>query len=365
MFLERLSLRGFRNYEELELAFPHSLNLFYGNNAQGKTNLLEAIYVLAITRSFRTKNDRELLKFEHRRYDISGEFVDELSVKHRVAIGFDLDSGKQISLNHKRLQRSSALIGKSPVVHFSPESHRITSGPPVERRRFVDTLLCQSSASYLADLQDYNRVLRQRNALLAQSHGSPAKILSTWDQSLATYGCRVVSARAQFVDAYASTLQKAYGKISASSDSLALTYRSQLGSTAVTSTQYLMLLEKSRDTDLQRGQTQVGPHRDDLILKINGKELRRYGSRGEHKSALIALKMAEAAYLSDKTGTLPIILIDDLSSELDAVRTHSTLEYFRNSGQVFITSTSPIAGEQTGQCGKYEIVAGEVFTRNE
>jgi hypothetical protein len=171
MIIRKLKLLNFRNYAQLELTFSTRTNVIYGANAQGKSNLLEALHCLSLTRGFRTTVDQELLKFGAEGFEISGEYVDERGSEHLVVIQYqqgEQGSNKQISLNRKRLNSHAAVVGKFPLVLFSPESHRITAGPPAERRRFLDMLLSQGAAIYLADLQEYNRILRQRNTLLAQ-----------------------------------------------------------------------------------------------------------------------------------------------------------------------------------------------------
>jgi DNA replication and repair protein RecF len=226
MILRRIHLRNFRSYGEVELVFSEQCNFIQGNNAQGKSNLLEAIHVLALTRSFRTTRERDLAGYDGDGYEILGEFSDEAGVTHLVTVCYRQQGGKEVALDRKRLQ-SSGLIGKFPVVHFSPESHRITSGPPAERRRFIDMLLCQSSPSYFANLVEYNRILRQRNALLMQPVGEREKNLAAWSQSLAYHGCRVIAARYQFVNEYAPVLHQAYTHISVSAQPCQLMGRAE------------------------------------------------------------------------------------------------------------------------------------------
>lgn len=358
MILRKLSLRNFRNYDSLDLEFSASANFICGNNGQGKSNFLEAIHLLAVTRSFRPCSDRDLLKFERDQFEISGEFVDEVQIRRHVNVCYRSASGKEISLDRKRLSSAAALIGVIPVVHFSPESHRITSGPPAERRRLVDMLLCQSSPAYLSDWQEYQRSLKQRNALLGQN-ASP-KTLAAWSESLANYGCKIIAARRRFVETFAPLVLQAYRDISASSSSLQLTYQSQLAAGELTPENYLNLLSASQGLELRRKQTQVGPHRDDFVFDIDGRELRHFGSRGEHKSTLLALKMAEATYFKDKSANAPLILLDDLQSELDAMRLAAALRHFQKFGQLFVTALAPLEESVRAQAVRYEVIAGEM-----
>lgn len=360
MVLRKLRLSNYRNYEAVELQFSEAVNLFYGDNAQGKTNLLEAIHVLALTKSFRTANDRELIKHRSDRCEIHGDFWEDSGVHHSLTLLCDTVQGKSISLNRKRPPSNSAVIGKFPVVHFSPESHRITSGAPSERRRFIDILLCQSSAIYLADLQDYNRVLRQRNALLGKPEPPEVTSLHGWDRALATYGCKIIAARFQFVKTYSDILQQAYTRITSSTLPFRMVYRSSLQPDQLNTETFLQHLSNERRHELRRRQTMIGPHRDDFRFELNGKDMRRFGSRGEHKSALLALKIAETEFLREKSMTLPIVLIDDLTSELDQSRSAKALEFFQTYGQLFVTSISPMTLPEGRDHALFEIVDGKV-----
>jgi len=372
MILRKLRLLNFRNYAQLELSFATATNFFCGANAQGKSNLLEALHCLSLTRSFRTSADQELLRFGSDTAEVVGEYVDELGTEHLLAIVYRREQAKQISLDRKRLNSHAALVGKFPIVLFSPESHRITAGGPAERRRFLDVLLSQGSAVYLADLQEYNRVLRQRNALLADftntiDRPSPVGTLAAWDESLALYGCKIIQARCQFVQDNCEILQQAYARISASSQSLQLAYRSQfetLRIDEITPQNFLARLGEYRGREKQRGQTLVGPHRDNLELSIDGVDLRRFGSRGEHKSTLMALKMLETEYLKKRLTTAPIILLDDLISELDETRARQCVQYFSGRGQLVISAVSLIDDEALREAAKFEIRAGNVKAIN-
>jgi DNA replication and repair protein RecF len=363
MILRKMSLRNFRNYAELELRLSESCNFFVGDNAQGKSNLLEAMHVLGLTRGFRASADRELIRLGGASYEIFGEFADELRVRHMTAIRYDAERGKEASLDRKHVT-SAAWVGKFPMVLFSPECHKITGGPPSERRRFVDILLCQSSAAYLADLMEYNRVLRQRNALLTQSENGASGALTAWSQALAIFGCRITSARLQFVKEYEHILAQSYQHISGSSLPFALTYRTQFQAEEITPENFLQLLHHARGLEERRKRTQVGPHFDEFTFEIDGRDLRKYGSRGEQKSALVALKLAEALYLKAHTGTAPIILLDDLASELDGSRLHRARDYFHGNGQLMITSTTELSHGFEHPFQSYRIVDGAVHDLN-
>lgn len=359
MILRKISLRNFRNYAELQLNLADGCNFFVGDNAQGKSNFLEAVHVLGVTRSFRASSDRELARLGSTGFEVSGEFIDELRVRRLATMLYDQGRGRENSLDRKRL--SNALwVGKFPMVLFSPECHKITGGPPAERRRFVDLLLCQSTPAYLADLLEYNRVLRQRNALLAQSESGTEKNLVAWSQALAVYGCRIVRARRKFVKEYEQILSQSYQHISGSTLPFYFAYRTQFQSEEITPERFLHFLQGARAQEERRKRTQVGPHFDDFIFAIDGKDLRKYGSRGEQKSALIALKHAETVYLKTRTGTAPIILLDDPASELDGKRLRSTLEYFYGIGQLLITSTTVLTQGFERPFQSFRVAAGTI-----
>ncbi|MDZ7291025.1 MAG: DNA replication/repair protein RecF [candidate division KSB1 bacterium] len=373
MIIRKLRLLGFRNYAQLELTFSATTNFIYGPNAQGKSNLLEAIYFLSVTRGFRAVADQELMKFDAGSFEVTGEYVDERQTNHLLTICYHKDNGKQISLDGKRVNSHAALVGKFPIVLFSPESHRITAGPPAERRRFLDVLLSQGSSGYLADLQEYNRIVRQRNALLMQYQKAGAnttdRMLAAWDESLALYGCKIIQARYRFVQDNAEFLNQAYKQISASSDSLQIAYRSQFEALAgepekITPARFQECLGAHRRHERQRAQTLVGPHRDDVDMSINGANLRKYGSRGEHKSTLMALKMMEAEYLKRRLKTAPIILLDDLISELDETRIRQCVQFFAGRGQLFLSAVAQVVYPVLQDAAKFRVESGSVVMVN-
>jgi DNA replication and repair protein RecF len=357
MILRRLHLRDFRNYISLELDLSEHSNFFAGKNAQGKSNLLEAIHTLAMTRSFRSSNERDLMRLGGERYEITGEFIDKLGIRHYATICNDTAAGKESNIDRKRLT-SRQWVGRFPVVLFSPESHKITSGPPVERRRFVDMLLCQSSPAYLADLIEYNRVLRHRNTLLGLAATANADF-TVWSQALAAVGCRVMAARFQLIDEYAQSLHQAYAQIAGSPSPFRVSYRTRFESTQTTPERFLQRLQDARQHEERRKRTLLGPHVDDFEFAIGGKDVRQYGSRGEQKTALMALKWAEAGYLKAKTGSAPMILLDDLPSELDAGRLRHAIDCFADIGQLFITSVYPL-DLQMNAGYHFEVAEGDV-----
>jgi len=348
MRLEELELSNFRNYLSSRRRFSPGRNFLFGRNAQGKSNLLEAIALLALTKSFRGASDEELVGFQGDRFTVSGTLVNERHQPVTAAISYERHGRKQIAYHGKRLQRHADLVGKLPIVVFSPESHRITSGPPAERRRFMDVLLSQGSPAYLADLQEYSRVLRQRNAILGARRTPGAdEELAAWDESLAESGARIVNSRAAFFIEVANAITGIYRRVDSAGGALRLRYHGAVEPGDQARQALRDLLQHKRAVDWLRAQTTKGPHRDDVDIMIGDCSLRAYGSRGEHKSVLIALKLMETEYLRQRRDTAPMVIMDDLFSELDPQRAVCCLELFSEQGQLFVSSvTAPSVQSQ-------------------
>ncbi len=280
-----------------------------------------------------------MVRFGAERLEVSGRFGDERGLNIQSAITLQRGGKKHVSYNGKRMPRQADYVGKFPIVVFSPESHRVTSGSPGERRRFIDMLLCQGSAAYLADLQEYSRILRQRNAVLAaRNRINDEPLLTVWDEALVEAGSRIITARAHFFQTISARTGEIYRRVDTAGGGLRLIYESQIGEGANVRETFSKLLGQRRNADWRRGQTSVGPHRDDMAILIGKVNLRSYGSRGEHKSVLMALKLIEAEYLHEKKQTAPMVIMDDLFSELDEERARRSVELFAESSQLFVSS---------------------------
>lgn len=342
--MEKLSLCNYRNYEEAEVSFSAGINLVYGKNAQGKTNLLESIYLLCLGRSFRVSKNDELIREEASHFTISGSFILDSKLQKKVVVHCTRNGKKEISVDGKRLQRHSKLFGSFPIVVTSPDDYRISEGGPAERRKFVDILLSQVSVSYLTNLQEYHRILRQRNKLLQDfregtqhDHG----VLEPWSAALIEYGCQIMRQRFAFLREFRDVLRRIYAEYTQSNDELGIQWDASVSSTDAESELedgFKRRLNQLRAAELATGRTLVGPHRDDLVLYVNGKPLRRFGSRGEHKSALISLKIAEYHFLKEKVQETPVVLLDDYYSELDDEREAKVFKSLTGLGQVFVTT---------------------------
>jgi len=353
MILTSLELTDFRNYSNEYIQFGERKNFFIGNNAQGKTNLLEAIYLLCLSRSFRTSFEKEAIRFTKQYYTIKGVFQLDNGNIRTVIFHCSQEKGKQITVNRKRLNKASELIGNFPVVLSSPDEYILTVGPPPARRKFVDILLSQIYKKYFFYLQDYHRVIQQRNAILFNWKISGIKtpsIIDPWDQRLVEIGSKIIEYRTQFTVSFSEILRRIYSELIVTHEVLTFNYKPNIDFDTVGNIQkkFSNRVKQARNKEIQRGTSLTGPHRDDFVFKIDGQELRKYGSRGQHKTVLISMAIAQFNLIKEKTQEVPIILIDDLYSEIDSQRENKIVENLNNMGQVFITST---ALHKNNKCG--------------
>lgn len=345
MILNSLELTDFRNYSNVVIEFGKKKNFLIGNNAQGKTNLLEAIYLLCLSRSFRTSFEKEAIRFSQSQYTIKGVFKLDNGNIQNVILHYSQEKGKQITINRKRLNRASELIGNYPIVLSSPDEYIITVGPPPGRRRFVDILLSQIYRKYFSYLQDYHRIIQQRNSILTNWKISGIKtpsIIEPWDQRLVEVGSKIIEYRSQFTISFSEIIKNIYSELVIKKEKLTFEYRPNIASDIINNIQmnFFSRLKQTHNKEIQRGTSLTGPHRDDFVFNINGQDLRKYGSRGQHKTVLISLTIAQFNIIKEKIQEIPIILIDDLYSEIDGERKDKIIESLNSMGQVFITSTS-------------------------
>ncbi len=345
MYIHKLDIHIFRNLQNINLEFTQDINFIFGDNAQGKTNIIETIYILCLAKSFRTHDESELVPFARDTYSFDGLFMNDAAICNRVAVYYTLTQGKKIKVDNKLVTQFSKLVGKFPIVILSSDDHVITSGPPAQRRKFFNILLSQSSSLYLDDLKRYERVLKQKNKILLSPPQDQAALrdqLEIWNSQLILAGVNIIKARMKMVNEINSHLAQYYKMITASDYTLQIHYQpcvpvnEEQNLTAV----FTAMVKAAMTKEIRRGMTLVGPHRDEFIFTISGNDLRKYGSRGEHKSALVSLKAAETVFLKKKTQTDPILLLDDLYAELDIERGARVMELFAKSGQTIITGTS-------------------------
>ncbi|OCX05209.1 DNA replication/repair protein RecF [Streptococcus dysgalactiae] len=340
MWIKELELKHYRNYDHLLASFSSGLNVFIGNNAQGKTNFLEAIYFLSLTRSHRTRADKELIHFDHSTVSLTGKIQ---RVSGTVDLEINLsDKGRVTKINALKQAKLSDYIGTMMVVLFAPEDLQLVKGTPSLRRKFIDIDLGQIKPVYLSELSHYNHVLKQRNSYLKSAQQIDAAFLAVLDEQLASYGTRVMEHRIDFINALEKEANTHHQAISNGLENLSLSYQSSVVFDKRTNIyqQFLHQLEKNHQKDFFRKNTSVGPHRDDLAFYINGMNA-NFASQGQHRSLILSLKMAEVSLVKALTGDNPILLLDDVMSELDNTRQTKLLEtVIKENVQTFITTTS-------------------------
>ena len=339
MWLKSLKLKHFRNYEEADIHFHPGLNIFLGQNAQGKTNILESIYFLALTRSHRTRFDKDLVHFQEKELRVSG-----IIKKNTSTIPLDIElttKGRITKINHLKQSKLSDYIGTMIVVLFAPEDLQLIKGSPSLRRKFIDIELGQIKPLYLSDLSNYNHVLKQRNSYLKNNQQIDENFLSVLDEQLVEYGCRVIQHRLDFLQKLEKFAQEKHLEISQKKEILTIEYQSSIPLQQVDNIQesFRLALDKSRKRDLFKQNTSVGPHRDDISFFINKMDA-NYGSQGQHRSVVLSLKLAEIKLIENITKEIPILLLDDVMSELDNNRQLKLLETISQNIQTFITTTT-------------------------
>lgn len=334
MMITSLEGRDFRNYASFSLSFGSGVNIFFGDNAQGKTNLLEAIYLLGTARSHRCSKDSELIRFEHQEAHLRMRFTKH-HVNHQMDMHLRRGQGKGIALDGQVARRSADVIGIANMIFFSPEDLNLVKNAPGERRRFMDIELCQLDRSYVYAFTSYRRALLQRNSILKQaaSRRDLADTLSVWDEMLLQHGRRLIEARQEFVEEIGKTAGQMHRYLSGNKEKLDVVYKP-----SVYIEEYKEKLKASAAKDLERRQTTVGPHKDDIVLKINNRELRHFGSQGQQRTAALSLKLAEISLVRHKANDTPVLLLDDVLSELDRSRQEHLLDHI-NGIQTFVSCT--------------------------
>lgn len=349
MVLREIHLRSFRAHEDTHCTFAPGVNLLYGPNGAGKTNVLEAIHYACLTKSFVTSSDRYIVRKGASITEIGAVFGREAGRDLRIRLVYGSSQGKQIFINGSPLERLSDLVGQLPIVVYSPQDHALTAGGPDERRRFIDNLLSQSRPAYLDSLLKFRRVLRQRNKLLGRfrdgySSGFGAAI-EPWNEELILHGSRIIANRTAFAEEFTAFLDEAYRQIEDAVERPTMKYETigriaELSETEVTAL-YRQLLDEEAPNERRRGLTLVGPHRDELVFRLNSMLVRRYASQGQHRTFGMALKLAKYFYLRERTGEYPLLLLDDVFDHLDRARSGAFLELLQSDriGQTLITAT--------------------------
>lgn len=357
MYLSKLQLWNFRSYENLELNFPNGITILYGNNGQGKTNIVEAIYLLCTGRSHRTNREHDMIQFDKPWARI--RIVDiQKDGKHTVDMVMARGQKKRILVNGLAISRISEILGQLSGVIFSPEDLDLVKEGPKLRRRFMDIELSQVSKSYFYALNEYNKVLEQRNSLLKET--TKAKDLFVWDTLLAQRSVPIIKARREFCKRLQPLVNTMHQYLSSNKEELNCIYKDSINNREDIENAMLELLEKNHETDLKRGFTTIGPHKDDIIIKLGDIDLRYFGSQGQQRTATLALKLSELEMMKEDLGEYPVLLLDDVLSELDPTRQQLLLEKIKDV-QTIITVAQPVDYFKNMNVTYYKVEKGKVW----
>ena len=334
MIIKSIELADYRNYDSLTIQFDKGTNILYGNNAQGKTNILEAIFVSATTKSHRGSKDREIINFDKEEAHIR-TYIEREGVETRVDMHLRKSKSKGIAIDGQKIKKAADLLGLCNVVFFSPEDLGIIKNGPSERRRFVDMELCQLDKFYLYNLNHYNKIVNQRNKLLKDMYMNPdlKETLNIWDMQLVSFGSKIIERRRIFVDQLNEIIYDIHKRLSGDREELRIMYEPD-----VEIEDFEHKLFSSQDRDIKSKMTSVGPHRDDFSFLIGDIDIRKYGSQGQQRTAALSLKLSEIELVKKITKDTPVLLLDDVLSELDSNRQNYLLNNIGNI-QTIITCT--------------------------
>lgn len=344
MEVKSLKLINFRNYKNLDIDFSKSTNIIYGNNAQGKTNIVESIYLCASGRSHRTSKDFELLKNSEASFYIKLT-LNKFENEGQIEITYSPEERKKIKINELPIKRLADLMGHLNAVMFSPEDLQIIKQGPSERRRFVDITLSQLRPSYFYDLQQYSKILYQRNTLLKSipERKELEETLTVWDKHLAKTGTRIMTGRYKFIKRLDGFAKQRHDLLTAGKENLLLKYAPSFEydfslSEKEVEEEILRLLAQNRRKEILKGISLIGPHRDDINIMLNGENTKVYASQGQQRTAVLSMKLAEIDLMKEESGDYPVLLLDDVLSELDDDRKKQLLDGIEGM-QTFITCT--------------------------
>ena len=362
MFIECIELSDYRNYSHLHIDFHKGTNVLYGDNAQGKTNILEAVYVCSTTKSHRGSKDKEIIRFGADESHIK-MMVRRDGIPYRIDMHLKKNKAKGVAVNGVLIKKASELFGIVNVIFFSPEDLNIIKNGPSERRHFLDAELCQLDKIYLSDLSNYNKILNQRNKLLKDMVYRPelSDTLPVWDMQLAAAGKKIIRRREQFVKELNEIVHEIHYRISGGKEELFLSYEP-----SVSLEMLEQELERVKPRDLKMCQTSVGPHRDDLLFSIGGVDIRKFGSQGQQRTSALSLKLSEIELVRKSIHDTPVLLLDDVLSELDSNRQNYLLNSICDT-QTIITCTGldEFIRNRFEINKVFEVISGQVFEKGQ
>lgn len=354
MWIKKIKIKNFRNYEIEEINLEKNINIFYGQNAQGKTNIIESIFLCSLGKSFRTKKDKEMIKLNEQNALVEVEYEkSDRDGKIKIEIG----NKKNIYLNGIKIKKLSELLGNLNIVIFTPDDINILKGGPQNRRRFLDIMISQLRPNYMHILNLYIKTMEQRNNYLRQikEEHKDENLLEIWDEKLAEYAIKIYEYRKEFIEKIIKKLDIIHKNITNGEEQIELEYVTECDSKE----KYLKLLKERRKLDIIKGFTTKGVHRDDFMIYINKKDIKIFGSQGQNRTAMLSLKLAELQVIYDEIGEYPILLLDDFMSELDKTRRKNFLENIEGT-QVIITGTEKLDIENLEYL-EYNVSNGKVL----
>ena len=354
MWIKNIKIKNFRNYNKEEINLEKNINIFYGKNAQGKTNIIEAIFLCSLGKSFRAKKDNEMIKLNEKNAIVEIEYEkSDRDGKIKIEIG----NKKNIYLNGIKIKKLSELLGNLNIVIFTPDDINILKGGPQNRRRFLDIMISQLRPNYMHILNLYLKTIEQRNKYLRQikEEHKDENLLEIWDEKLAEYAVKIYEYRKEFIEKIIKKINIIHKNITNGEEQIELEYITECDNKE----KYLQLLKERRKLDIIKGFTTKGIHRDDFVIYINKKEIKIFGSQGQNRTAMLSLKLAELQVIYDEIGEYPILLLDDFMSELDRTRRKNFLENIEGT-QVIITGTEKLDIENLKYL-EYNVSNGKVL----
>ena len=336
MWIKKIKVKNFRNYKEEEISLSKGINLFYGDNAQGKTNIIEAIFLSGFGKSFRTNKEKEMVNINEKE---SGVEIDYEKIDREGKIKIQLGNKKNIWINGVKIKKLSELLGKVNLVIFHPDDIYILKGIPQSRRRFLDIMISGLKPNYMYHLNLYLKTLEQRNNYLKQikEENRDESLLDVWDEELIKHAIIIYKYRKEYIDKIQEKINQIHSEITNKQEKIEIFYLSECD----TQEKYRNLLKERRKLDIIKGFTTKGIHRDDFFINLNDKKLDIYGSQGQHRTTILSLKLAELKIVEEEIGEKPILLLDDFMSELDQKRVKNFLDKIEDT-QVIITCTDKI-----------------------